>query len=186
MDFKQLLHKRTSVREYKPDKIPRDVLDGCVEAARLAPSACNCQPWSFIIADDEGIKNELADAAFGGIYSLNAFAKKAPVLVAMITEKSSYAAMMGGFLRGTQYNLIDIGIAGEHFILKATEEGLGTCWIGWFNEKQAKKVLGIPKNSKVDILISVGYPLAEQVSEKERKALDEIRKYNRRNQNENF
>lgn len=176
MDFLGLVKKRQSVREYKPDPIPAEVLDRCFEAARLAPSACNSQPWSFIAVTDKNLISQIAEKAFSGIYSLNNFAKNAPVIVVVITERSRYTACLGGYFRGTQYNLIDIGIAVEHFILQATQEGLGTCWIGWFNEKEIHKILNIPKRRKIDVLISVGYPASEEIRDKKRRSLDEIRR----------
>ncbi|MGB9642484.1 MAG: nitroreductase family protein [Candidatus Ratteibacteria bacterium] len=177
MDFLELVKNRQSVREYRQDSVPQEVLERCFEAARLAPSACNSQPWSFIAVTDKELITQIADRAFSGIYSLNSFAKSAPVIVVVITERSRYSACLGGYFRGTQYNLIDIGIAVEHFILQATEEGLGTCWIGWFNEKEIHKILNIPSRRKIDILVTVGYPANSEIREKKRKSLDEIRKY---------
>lgn len=177
MIFLELAKKRRSVRKYLSKPVSREIIDRCLEAARLAPSACNSQPWSFMVADNEKDKNELAEAAFSGVYSINAFAKKAPVLVVVITEQSSYIAKLGGYFKGVRYNLIDIGIACEHLILQAEEEGVGTCWLGWFNEKAAKKVLGLPDDKKVDIIISMGYPEDNAAREKPRKPLDEIRRY---------
>jgi nitroreductase len=177
MKFLELVGNRQSVRSYQSQAVARDVLDRCLEAARLAPSACNSQPWYFIVVDDPKLKDKLAEAAFSGIYSMNAFAKKAPVLVAVITEKSSYAACLGAAFRGTQFNLLDVGIACEHFILQSQEEGLGSCWIGWFNEKAVKKLLKVPRWKKIDIMISLGYPDTHEVKEKERKPLSEIRKF---------
>ncbi|HOK81008.1 MAG TPA: nitroreductase family protein [bacterium] len=177
MSFLELARKRQSVREYRPDSVPQEVLDRCFEAARIAPSACNSQPWSFIAVTDRKLIEQIADRAFSGIYSLNSFAKSAPVIVVVITERSRYSACLGGYFRGTQYNLIDIGIAVEHFILQATEEGLGTCWIGWFNEKEIHRILNIPSRRKIDILVTVGYPVNNEIREKRRKSLDEIRKY---------
>jgi nitroreductase len=152
-------------------------LDRCFEAARLAPSACNSQPWSFLVVDQPQLKNRLADAALGGLYSMCAFAKGAPVLVVLITESSKKVARMGGFWRGVPYNLIDIGIAGEHFALQAAEEGLGTCWLGWFDEKAVKKVLVLPRSTRIDVLFSVGWPATPEVREKVRKPLAVIRRY---------
>ena len=137
MAFINLVQQRQSTRAYRATPVPRALIERCLEAARLAPSACNCQPWRFIVVDDLDTRSALATAAFSGVYSMCAFAKHAPVLIAVITERSSYAAALGGMFRGTQYNLIDIGIACEHLVLQATEEGLGTCWLGWFNEKSA-------------------------------------------------
>ena len=177
MNFLELVKKRQSIRHYLPKKVDRGIIDKCVEAARLAPSACNSQPWKFIIVDNPEKKDELADAAFSGIYSLCTFVKKAPVIVVVITEKSSYAARVGAFLKNIQYSLIDIGIACEHFVLQAAEEGVGTCMIGWFSEKKVKKVLNLPKSAKIDMLISMGYPENEEIREKIRKPIEEVRRF---------
>ena len=179
MAFIDLVKKRRSVRRYAAKPVPREVIDRCLEAARLAPSACNSQPWNFIVVDDETLKNKLAGAAFSGAYSMNAFAGKAPVLVAVIREKSTYFATLAGYFRGVRYSLIDIGIACEHFVLQAAEDGVGTCWLGWFNERAVRKVLNIPGNKKVDILISMGYPEETEGRNKERKPLSEIRRFNK-------
>ena len=177
MKFLELVKKRQSVRTYSSKPVPKDVLDRCVEAARLAPSACNSQPWRFIIVADAEIKKRLADAAFSGVYSMCKFVKRAPVIVVVITEKMSYAARVGAFLKNVQYSLIDIGIACEHFVLQATEDGVGTCMIGWFYERKVKKVLGLPKSAHVDMLISMGYPEDDEIREKVRKPLEEIVEY---------
>ena len=87
------------------------------------------------------------------------------------------AARIGAQFRGVQYSLVDIGIAGEHLSLQAAEEGLGTCWLGWFNERAVKRRLGIPRGKKVELLICLGYAADEAVRPKLRKPLDEIRRY---------
>ena len=178
MDFLELVRKRHSTRKYAPTPVPRDILEFCIEAARLAPSACNSQPWSFIIIDDEVLKNEVADGAFGNIYSMNMFAKSAPVIVAVITGKSKVTAGVGGFFMGIQYSYIDVGIAVAHFVLQAAEKGLGSCMLGWFNEKKVRNILKLPRSSKISMLISIGYPETDHIPEKKRKSPDEIRRYN--------
>lgn len=177
MNFLELVKKRQSVRKYSDKPVSKDVLERCLEAARLAPSACNSQPWSFIVVDSPELKNRVAEAAFSGIYSSNSFAKSAPVLVVVITEHSKFIASLGGYFRGTRYNLIDVGVAAEHFVLQAAEEGLGTCWLGFFNEKAVKKILNIPKEKKVDIILSVGYPVDDKIREKSRSPMKEIAKF---------
>ncbi|MCM8764499.1 MAG: nitroreductase family protein [Candidatus Omnitrophica bacterium] len=177
MSFLELARKRQSIRNYRPDSVPVDVLDRCFEAARLAPSACNSQPWYFIAVTDKNLIRKIAERAFSGIYAMNRFAIEAPVIVVVVTERSRYTACLGGYFRGTQYNLIDIGIAVEHFVLQATEEGLGACWIGWFNEREIHRILNIPRRRKIDILLTVGYPASEEIKTKKRRALDEIRRY---------
>ncbi|MBN1673279.1 MAG: nitroreductase family protein [Kiritimatiellae bacterium] len=177
MTFLDLVRQRRSVRRYAATPVPRERLERALEAARLAPSACNSQPWSFLVVDEPESKRRLAEQAFGGVYAMNRFAADAPVLVVVITERSRYAAMLGGMFRGTRFNLIDVGIACEHFVLQAAEEGLGTCWLGWFDEKAVKRVLGLPGRTKVDILISVGFPAEEAPKAKARRPLDDVRRY---------
>jgi nitroreductase len=177
MDFMELVRIRQSNRKYLPRPVARSMIESCLEAARLAPSACNSEPWSFIVVDDPELKTTLADKAFSGIYSMNRFAERAPVLIAVITERSRFAASLGRYFRGTRYNLIDIGIACEHLVLRAAEAGLGTCWLGWFNERGVKKILGLPRSTKVDILISLGYPEDASPRDKKRRPLEEIFSY---------
>jgi len=177
MNFLTLVKKRKSIRKYSSGPIPREMIDSCLEAARLAPSACNSQPWSFIVVDDEKIKNEIVKKALSGIYKMNDFVREAPTLIVVLTEHSTYIARMGGQLRHVKYSLIDIGIACEHLILRAVELGLGTCWLGWFNEKAVKKVLGLPKSKKIDVMISLGYPEVVDGKDKKRKSLKKTRRY---------
>lgn len=176
MNFPDLCRRRQSCRKYQPEPVPRELIDQCLEAARLAPSACNSQPWTFIVTDQPAARDALAEAAFSGMYNMNRFAAGAPVLVTVITERSKYLARLGGHFRGVQYSLIDIGIACEHFILQAAEQGLGSCWFGWFNEKAVKQVLDLPRDAHIDVMISLGYP-ADTPRDKKRRPLDEIRRY---------
>ncbi len=146
MALLDLIRQRKSVRDFLDRPVEREKIMMCLEAARLAPSASNSQPWRFIVVDDRQLKNKLCDAAFGGIYSINSFCKTASVIVVVISEKSKFLTRIGGMFRGTKYYLIDIGIAIEHFVLQAEDLGLGTCWIGWFNERAVKSVLNIPQH----------------------------------------
>src|SRR3989338_298516 len=175
MAFLELVKQRTSVRKYDPRPIKREDIDRCLEAARLAPSACNSQPWHFIIVDNPELKERVSAAMLSGVYGLNSFAKNARVLVAVVTEKSKWFTKVCNVLRDTKMYLIDIGVSCQHFILQATELGIGTCWMGWFNEKAVKKVLGIPRNKRVEVIISMGYPASDfYPPEKNRKSLSEI------------
>lgn len=177
MTFLELAARRRSVRQYAGQPVAREAIERCLEAARLAPSACNSQPWTFIVVDQQPLRRQLAEAAFSGLYKMNAFAAMAPVLVVVVTERSRFAAKLGGQFRGMQYSLVDIGIAGEHFCLQAAEEGLGTCWLGWLNEKAVKKVLGLPRAARVDVMFSLGYPAETEPRPKNRRELDDIRRY---------
>ena len=179
MQILETIKKRRSVRDYLESPVEKEKLIRCLEAARLAPSACNAQPWKFIVVDEPNLKNRLCDAAFQGIYKMNGFARKAPVIIIVVSEKEKFLAKIGGVFRNTFYYLIDLGIACEHLILQAAEIGLGTCWIGWFDEKAVKKTLGIPKCKKVDVLISMGYSREEKVLQKERYPLENISSFNK-------
>ena len=179
MTFMDLVTARQSVRHYKPEqRIPRETLERCLEAARLAPSACNSQPWSFVVVEDPKQVRELALAACTRPpYGMNKFAADASALVAVVTEKMKLAARLGSQFRGVQYSLVDVGIACEHLLLQATEEGLGSCWLGWFDERAVKRQLNIPRTSKVDLRLCLGYPVAADVRPKDRRPLDTIRRY---------
>ncbi len=174
MSFLNLVNKRYSVRNYKTEPIPQEKVIRCIEAARLAPSACNSQPWKFIIADDTELVNALAKAAFEGLLDFNHFAFKAPVLVLIVSERENLSAKFGSIVKKKNFSLMDIGIAAEHFCLQAAEESMGTCIIGWFNEKKVKKILSIPKLKRVELVITVGFSADEKIPLKKRKSMDEI------------
>jgi len=179
MALLDLIKHRKSVRNFLDRPVEREKILMCLEAARLAPSACNSQPWKFIVVDDIKLKSKLCAAAFSGIYSINTFCKMAPVIVVVISEKSKFLARIGGMFRGTKYYLIDIGIATEHFVLQAEDLGLGTCWICWFNEGAVKSILNIPQPKKIDILIALGYYDKEKArSEHGREPIDKISSFN--------
>lgn len=126
MSFLDLARARQSDRGYADRLVPREAVERCLDAARLAPSACNSQPWYFIVVDEPAARRRLARRAFSGVYSMNSFARDAPVLVVVVRERSKYVARLGGQFRGVQYSLIDLGVACEHLVLQATEEGLGS------------------------------------------------------------
>lgn len=174
-DFLELCRRRESTRHYDAARgVERAAIERCLEAARLAPSACNSQPWRFIVVDDPAAKAALAAVAFTGVHNFNKFAAEAPVLVIAIRELSKFAARAAGWVRGLEYSLIDLGIACEHLVLQAAEEGLGTCWIGWFDERAVRKQLGLPRGTKIDLIIPLGYPAEAGTREKIRKPPAEV------------
>lgn len=178
MSLMEVIEKRSSVRKYAPRPVGKNEINACLEASRLAPSACNSQPWKFIVVDTPELKNKLASAMLCGIYGLNKFILDAPVLVLIVTERTKWFSEICNFVRNTRLYLIDIGIACEHFTLRAAELGIGTCILGWFNEPAVKKLLNIPKNQKIEIILSMGYPAENlQPREKNRKSLSEISTY---------
>ncbi|NLO91316.1 MAG: NAD(P)H nitroreductase [Elusimicrobia bacterium] len=170
LDF---IAQRRSVRKYDTRPVEDEKLMRCIEAARLAPSACNSQPWRYVAVTDPARLAALKEAAFSGLYSATAFAKGAPVLVAIVSEKPGLSAWVGGKFRSLPFYLVDIGISAQNFVLAAQSLGLGTCYIGWFDDQKAARALKVPSGRKVELLISVGYP-AEEPAARPRKSLREM------------
>ena len=173
----ELLKYRQSDRAYLSNPIERDKLERILEAGRLAPSACNAQPWKFIIVDQQELKNNIADCTPSKILGMNHFTKQAPIHIVIVEEKANFTSNAGSLIKNKQFPLIDIGITAEHICLQAAAEGLGTCMLGWFDETKVKKLLNIPKSKRVPLIITLGYP-ASETREKRRKDLDNITSYN--------
>ena len=179
MSVNKLIAQRRSIRRYLDKPIEREKILECLEAARLAPSADNVQPWRFLVIDDIDLKEKFAKEVFSGIYSVSKFAAKAPVLIVILARLDIIANRIGKQIQGVNFYLIDVGIAGEHIVLQAEELGLGTCWIGWFNSRKARKVLNIPKKYKFVSLLSLGYYQEKPSKEKKRKDLEDIAWFNK-------
>jgi nitroreductase len=159
--FIDLVRKRRSVRSYRPDPVPAEQLDYVLEAARLAPSWANGQCCSYLVVTDERVKHELGQAG-------NEWIAQAPVIVVICADPKQSGT------KGDQpYYLLDAGIAMEHLVLAAAEQGLGTCWIGWFDEEKARKALGVPEGVRIVASTPLGYP-NEDPGPRPRKSLAEL------------
>lgn len=168
MDFYEAIRTRRSVRSYKKDPIPQDVLNRVMEATRIAPSGSNRQPWKFILVTDESLRQNMVTAC-----NDQEFVAEAPVIVVACGQRLSLNR--GGYM-GEMSILLDVAIAFTHLILAARTEGLGTCWIGAFKNEEIKRLLKIPDGFEVVAVTPLGYPSVDnvfKVSEK-RKSLDEI------------
>jgi nitroreductase len=165
MDIYEAVRERTSIRSYRPDPIEDDKLERILDAARMAPSGKNGQPWTFIVVTSEETRKKLVPACKN-----QEFVGQAPVVIAVCGHEDMAYKKMGGYWNSMP---IDIGIALEHLMLAAVSEGLGTCWIGAFIEDQVREILGVPPDVKIVALTPVGYP-AEDKTHRPRKSLDEI------------
>ncbi|HEX7411428.1 MAG TPA: nitroreductase family protein [Bacteroidales bacterium] len=175
----ELYKIRQSVRKYSEAKVSREVLHHCLEAARLAPSASNSQPWKFILVDQEPILSQVARATFSEIVPFNKFTMQAPVIVVVIIDKPKLITRVAMKVKKRDWQLVDIGIVASHFCQQAAEDGLGTCMIGWFDEKKVKEILKIPAGKTIGLLITAGYaPDGYPLRTKIRKPLEEIISYN--------
>lgn len=177
IDFLKLVKQRQSDRKYYDKPVEEEKLSRCLEAARLAPSACNSQPWKFIVVNDRGLKDAIAEQTSGKLIPINHFTRQAPLHVILVMERPNLTSRFGEIVKDKKYTLMDVGIAASHFCLQAAAEGLGTCMIGWFNESRVKELLNIPKNKRPMLIITVGYPAGKK-REKRRKEKQEIISYN--------
>jgi len=163
MDVSAAIAGRRSVRAYLDAEVEEEKLMKVLDAARLAPSASNRQEWKFIVVRNSGTRTKLARAAMG-----QSFVARAPVvIVACATEAERVMAC------GQNTYTVDVSIACTHIILQAFELGLGTCWLGAFQEQEVKEILGIPRQVRVVTMIPLGYP-AQPPMARLRKSLDEI------------
>ncbi len=171
--FLELVKQRQSDRAYLPQPIEQKKLDRILEAARLAPSACNAQPWKMVVVTDEALRMQVADATSNRALGMNHFTKQAPVQIVVLEEKANFTSNFGSWAKNKHFPHVDLGILSAHICLAAADEGLGTCIVGWFDEDKVKKVLEIPKSKRVLLVITLGYP-AKETREKRRKDLAEI------------
>ena len=172
MDFTEVIAARKSVRNYSNKPVDNEIIMKCLDAARAAPSWANKQCWHFIVVTDRDKIEKLSS-------TINFWLKDVPSVVVACGDPSK-----SGFKNDQHYYLVDVAIAFEHFVLAATNEGLGTCWTGGFDEKVVKDLLGIPGEIKVVALTSIGYSSGEDglfsktiktiVGSKKRKPIGEI------------
>jgi len=176
--FLELVQCRQSDRAYEARPVEKEKLERILEAARLAPSACNAQPWKIIVVDQPELKNQIADATSSRILSFNHFTKQAPVHLVIVEESTNLSARFGGWRKHKHFPHIDLGIFTEHITLAAADEGLGSCIVGWFDEKKIQKLLYIPTSRRVVLLVLLGYA-AKPHRNKIRKTLAEIVSFNK-------
>lgn len=178
-DFLSLARQRQSDRAFDATRaVERDKLERILEAARIAPSACNAQPWHFIVVDDPELKNKVADATSSRLLGINHFTKQAPVHILVVEEKMNFTSGFGAKVKDKHFAHIDIGIAVSHICLAAEDEGLGSCILGWFNEEKMRNILHIPSGKRVLLDIVIGYSTQPDRAKK-RKEMKQVVSYNR-------
>jgi len=176
MNLHEIFEKRQSNRKYSDRPVKKEDLLLCLDAARLAPSALNAQAWKFIVIDEPELKKNIAELAHS--LGMNKFAVQAPVIIACVIEKPRITSYLGEIIQDKDYRMLDLGIAIENICLQATELGLGTCIMGWFNETKAKALLGVPHAKRMPILITLGYS-EDKPTVRHRKPLEKIVSYNK-------
>jgi len=148
MNVNKAILQRRSVRNYSKEEVSEEKLLAVLEAARLAPSASNKQPYKFVVVKDKENRKQLAKAAHN-----QSFVSEAPVVIAAVSLEPEHIMSCE-----VPAYAVDLAIAIDHMTLAAVEEGLGTCWIGAFYQEEVKRILSIPQNYKVAALLPLGYP----------------------------
>lgn len=171
MNFLEIAQTRQSCRSYDETRpVEREKLDAVLEAARLAPSACNAQPYHFTVCRGEAAK--AAAKACGGL-GMNKFASQAPILIIISEQPYSKSAAMGAKVKNNDYRSIDIGIATAHLTSEATAQGLSSCILGWIDDKKLREITGIDAPAR--LVITLGYAAeGDSLRPKQRKALDTL------------
>jgi len=177
-DILELIKSRQSDRKYSDKPVEKEKLDRILEAGRMAPSACNAQPWKFIVVDKPELLEKLAEAASAKLLGMNMFVAQAPLMIVIVRESPNFSSKIGATIKNKDYSLIDIGIASENICLQAKAEGIGSCMLGWFDEKLVKNILEIPRSKRVELIITLGYSLSDK-REKRRKPAEETVAYNK-------
>ena len=171
-DFLELVNRRQSCRKYLDKPVEKEKIIKCMEAARVAPSACNSQPWHFIVVNNKELSSKVADCIQDSI--MNKFTRECSTFIIAVEESGNITSRAGELLKKQDFRATDVAIACEHICLMAEELELGTCILGWFNEKSLKKLLNINKNKRVRLVIAMGYPSDKNVRKKVRKDLNDI------------
>lgn len=170
--FFELVSRRQSCRKYLNKAVEKEKIIQCIEAARLAPSACNSQPWHFLVVNNKEMSLKVSECIRDKI--MNKFTEECSAFIVVVEENGNITSRTGELVKNQDYRSVDIGISTEHICLQAEELGLGTCILGWFNEKALKKLLKLNKTKRIRLVISIGYPENTEVRKKIRKDISEI------------
>ncbi|MCH5151272.1 MAG: nitroreductase family protein [Clostridiales bacterium] len=169
--IEELFLERQSCRDFIDRDVPDEIIEEICRVALLAPSACNCQPWKIVAVKGEK-KDSIVKCVQG--MGMNKFVDKAPVLIALVEGKGNFLTNLGDKTKHTDFVHNDIGVLQSHLVLAAHGAGLGTCILGWRNEREIGKVLGLGKNVKIPVMIALGYPPENYpIRPKKRKPLSE-------------
>lgn len=167
MEFLEIVQKRRSLRSYAPTPVEPEKLNYVLECARLAPSWKNMQCWRFIVVEDPALRQGLAETMTEGNPGTKVLTQ-APLAIVLCAVPSESEVW-----EDKDFMMLDAGLAMEHLILAATEQGLGTCWEGWFSEEKARQVLKVPENVRVVAITPLGYA-SEERRPRPRKSMEEI------------
>jgi len=172
MTFFELMLKRESCRDFADRPVEPEKLKACMEAALVAPSACNSQPWRYILVTEPELVSALAKCFQDPPLPINTFTSGAKAFAIVCEGRASLIARAGGKVKDQKYALMDLGMSVMQMCLSASDQGLGTCILGWMHEDRVKKLLGVPADVRVRLGIAVGYPKNETPRPKKRRSYE--------------
>ena len=174
-DFMDLCLRRQSCRDFADKPVEHEKLVRCIEAARLAPSGCNSQPWGFVVAESAEKVKEVGEACH--FMGSNEYMKGAKAFIAVLEEYAQLMPMMRSLVNSQYFAKHDLGAAAMTLCYAAEDQGLGSCVVGLFDRARVGKALDIPKDKQFACLIAIGYPANDKVRNKVRKPVEEIVRY---------
>ncbi|MBW2992614.1 nitroreductase family protein [Candidatus Woesearchaeota archaeon] len=170
MDVKKAIEERRSIRKYEDKEVSDDLIKELIDAARLAPSGNNTQPSKYFIVKDEETKAKLRENEV----FMQDFVYNAPAIIFCCTNPEAYKKRVEGWDFPNDIRAVrDLSIASSYLVLRATELGLGTCYVGWLKDEKIKEILNIPKENIIPYVITIGYP-AEKPNPTPRNSIDEV------------
>lgn len=178
MSYINLAKSRYSCRAYKDIPVEKEKLENIARTALLSPSACNSQPWSFVVVHERELAKKVAKTLQDKILPINKFTSECNSFIVIVEEPANLSAKLGGKFKDQQFAQMDIGIVAYSISLAATDASLGSCIIGWFDEKKLSDILKIPDSKRIRLVISIGYPESDSIPEKTRKSPNEKIHYN--------
>ena len=174
-DFMELATQRQSCRDFSEKPVEHEKLQRCIEVARLTPSGCNAQPWSFVVVENPEMVREIALCAQQ--LGLNAFTSKTQAFIIVLEEHAILHPKIRNFMDSQYFAKGDLGAVVLNICLEATVQGLGTCILGIYDRAKICEITGIPKEKHFGGLIAVGYPASDKIRPKLRKPMEDIVRY---------
>ncbi len=174
-DYFDLIERRESCRSYGDRPVEREKLERCIEAARLAPSACNSQPWRYLVVTNPELCKRLRPCVQG--MGMNKFADGCPAFIVVVEEPANLTAKAAKVFKSQDFAPIDIGLSVSQLCCAAVEQGLSTCILGWLNEKKIRELFSLPADRRVRLVLCVGYAAAGELRKKSRKPAEQIASY---------
>ena len=175
-DYFDLITRRESCRNFDPNRsVEKEKLQRCAEAAWIAPSACNGQPWKYLIVTNPELNEKLRPLMME--LGMNKFVKNCPAFAVVLEEATVLKVSLSQKFKDQDFAPIDVAFSASQFCYAATEQGLSTCIIGWHNEPKIRELFNLAGNERVRMVLAVGYAKTDALREQKRKPIDEVVKY---------